>query len=690
MDSIFISYSHQDEKWKDRIQSHLTVLEKNDKLTIWDDRQIALGGDWLNNIEQSLEKATIALLLVSRHFLNSDFIRNKEIPELLQRSEQDGLKVIPVMLTPCSWQQVTWLSKIQGYPKDNKPLSGLTEHQIDEALAALGNRLVETQPSTPSSTAAAVYTPITPSHNVSSTSNINANDNAQPIVANDSANITVNNNQGISLEEYEAGLLRQEKRLREEFRNNTGSPTELKRLKAQLDAVSDNLLNLQSSYEESQKLLQEADQALEILKNELPVAQVKKAQALLAKNDTGAAKEAFNDIVEKGSPSMALAAYESGRLEENDINYDNAMKQYSIAVTLEDSNPDYLSAAGTMARTLGDYSTSRKWLEILLKLREQAGGKTIDIAYAQHDLAWVYEDMGEYKKAETLYKRSIFIKESSMGKNHPEVATTLNNLAGLYQTQGEYLKAEPTFQRALDITEKSIGKENTDFARTLNNLALLHKDQGYYEKAQPLFQHSLKVFEKSFGKEHPDIAVALSNLAQLYCEQDKYEKAESLFKRSLKISEKYFNKDHLEITKTLNGLAGLYHNQGKYIKAESLFQRSLKIYESSLGKEHHYVTVTLNNLAWLYQNQGKYEKSEQLFQRCLQTKEKSLGKEHPSLAVTLNNLALLYDKQGKLELSLVYIKRAITILGKKLPVTHPHLMHSNQTLKFLQAKLAIK
>lgn len=143
MDTIFISYSHKDEKWKDQVQSHLNVLEKHGKLNIWDDRQIPLGGDWLEEIERSLEQANIALLLISRHFLTSDFILNKEIPELLQRQEQSGLKVIPIILSPCSWQSVDWLAATQGYPKDNKPLSGMTEHQRDESLAMFANRLLE-------------------------------------------------------------------------------------------------------------------------------------------------------------------------------------------------------------------------------------------------------------------------------------------------------------------------------------------------------------------------------------------------------------------------------------------------------------------------------------------------------------------------------------------------------------------
>ena len=43
MPKVFISYSHKDEVWKDRLQSQLAVLERQDLLSVWDDRQIAAG-----------------------------------------------------------------------------------------------------------------------------------------------------------------------------------------------------------------------------------------------------------------------------------------------------------------------------------------------------------------------------------------------------------------------------------------------------------------------------------------------------------------------------------------------------------------------------------------------------------------------------------------------------------------------
>lgn len=146
MAKVFISYSHDDETWKDLLQSHLSVLEKQGRLEIWDDRQIQTGDDWFPEIETALNNSHIAILLISRHFLTSDFILGKEVPILLQRRVSEGLRVIPLILAPCAWETVDWLKAIQGYPKDNQPLSGMSEHEIEEQLAALVLKIDHTSP----------------------------------------------------------------------------------------------------------------------------------------------------------------------------------------------------------------------------------------------------------------------------------------------------------------------------------------------------------------------------------------------------------------------------------------------------------------------------------------------------------------------------------------------------------------
>jgi hypothetical protein len=43
--TVFISYSHQDEKWKDRLLTQLGVLQQQSILALWHDRRIGAGAD---------------------------------------------------------------------------------------------------------------------------------------------------------------------------------------------------------------------------------------------------------------------------------------------------------------------------------------------------------------------------------------------------------------------------------------------------------------------------------------------------------------------------------------------------------------------------------------------------------------------------------------------------------------------
>ena len=149
MSKIFISYSHKDEQWKDKLVEHLEVLELEGYCDLWDDRKIKAGDDWFAEIEKALQEASIAVMLISAHFLTSNFIREQEVPSILERRRKEGLRVIPIIIKPCAWETVQWLKSIQLLPKDGKPLSTKKDHEIDVSVGDFApNLLVAAQRST--------------------------------------------------------------------------------------------------------------------------------------------------------------------------------------------------------------------------------------------------------------------------------------------------------------------------------------------------------------------------------------------------------------------------------------------------------------------------------------------------------------------------------------------------------------
>ena len=139
--SVFISYSHKDEEWKDRLVTHLGVLEREGLLDLWDDRKIESGDDWRPEIEKAINKASIAILMISANFLTSKFILDEEVPKFLARREKKGMRVFPLIIKPCAWTEVKWLSKIQARPKDGKPLSTRRAPHADTELSTFAKEI---------------------------------------------------------------------------------------------------------------------------------------------------------------------------------------------------------------------------------------------------------------------------------------------------------------------------------------------------------------------------------------------------------------------------------------------------------------------------------------------------------------------------------------------------------------------
>jgi len=136
---IFISYSHKDTDWKDRIVTFMQCMKQQNQFdyTSWDDGEIHLGGEWSKIIQSMIEQSKIAILVISPDFLSSKFINETELKWLLKQRNSGELAIVPLIVRPCPWEVVDWLAQIQLHPADGNALSGGSEYEIEESLKHL-------------------------------------------------------------------------------------------------------------------------------------------------------------------------------------------------------------------------------------------------------------------------------------------------------------------------------------------------------------------------------------------------------------------------------------------------------------------------------------------------------------------------------------------------------------------------
>jgi TIR domain len=137
---VFISYSHRDREWLDRLVEHVAVLERWDLIRTWSDTRIAPGMTWKREIESALRESGVAVLLVSPAFLASEYVWEHEMPRIYEHAKV-GMTVLPLLIRPCAWRIDRELASIQARPNDGRALSLLPNAEIDQNMALFAYEL---------------------------------------------------------------------------------------------------------------------------------------------------------------------------------------------------------------------------------------------------------------------------------------------------------------------------------------------------------------------------------------------------------------------------------------------------------------------------------------------------------------------------------------------------------------------
>lgn len=146
MAKIFVSYAHEDSGHMETLRKNCGALRELHELEWFDDTQIRTGELWKPHILQKLHEADGIVLLLSHHFVGSEFCVGVELPEAKRRAESGEATLVPVLVETIFWKSL----KIEMYsllPKDGnndlKPVKDWRDRQkawvqVVEVLYALG------------------------------------------------------------------------------------------------------------------------------------------------------------------------------------------------------------------------------------------------------------------------------------------------------------------------------------------------------------------------------------------------------------------------------------------------------------------------------------------------------------------------------------------------------------------------
>ena len=736
---VFCSYAQEDRIWLEKLETHLSLLKRQDLISTWHKRLVPPGTNWEQDIDSHLKSALIILLLVSADFLASDYCYGIEMQHALERQRLNEARVIPILVRPVDWQDGPF-KHLSVLPTGDKPISQWDNQDealknvvegIRAALAEVQNQRFRRSPSASPRLWNVPY-PRNPFFT------------GQEVLLTQLAE-TLLTGQPTALSQPQAvsglgGIGKTQIAVEYAHRHRQNYQAIFWVRADTHEAIVSGYVTLAQNLNLPEK--EEKDQTV-IVQAVLRWLSTHTGWLLILDNaDDLPVLEGLLPLEHRGHLLITTRTQALGTLAHP---LEVAIMPQDVGATL------LLRRARLIATNASLEAASSADVTIARAISEELGGLPLALDQAGAYIEESRCSLARYQKLYRLQPSPLLKRRGGFKHDYPASVATTWSLSFKKVEQQNPMAAELlrccAFVHPDTIPEElftagavhlGAGLQQMrrnllafdEAVRVLLAYSLIHRDpatatfsihrlvQVVLIDAMPTRTRKLwrvrimralnEVFPEGAFEEwttcgrllpHTLLSMAwieyepipttpaeahlLHKAGNYLRERGQYSEAEPLLVQAYMIHEQHSGTEHLDTASSLNNLALLYREQGKYEKAESLYRRVLAVYEQHWGAEHPDIAKSLSNLALLHERQGKYEQAASLYQRALTIQQKHSGAEHPDTAMSLNGLAVIYWQQSKYEEAEHLFQRALAIRELHLGAEHPDTAKSLYSLAAL-------
>ncbi|HYX18419.1 MAG TPA: toll/interleukin-1 receptor domain-containing protein [Nostoc sp.] len=136
------SDSTQDEKMRQKLEEHLSTLERQGVINKWHKGMISPGKEWESEIDTNLKKSDIILVLISSEFTASDYHWDVLAKQAMKQHRAKTSRVITILLRPVDNYWKVAFPKVKVLPEGGRPITEWKPYDKAFANIATGIREV--------------------------------------------------------------------------------------------------------------------------------------------------------------------------------------------------------------------------------------------------------------------------------------------------------------------------------------------------------------------------------------------------------------------------------------------------------------------------------------------------------------------------------------------------------------------
>lgn len=267
----------------------------------------------------------------------------------------------------------------------------------------------------------------------------------------------------------------------------------------------------------------------------------------------------------------------------------------------------------------------------------------------EHDLAVLEFRMGHLEEALQRTSRVLRLQRQVLPPDSPHVALSESLLATIYSQMGEYRKAEPLFRALLKRSLEENGELNSSTVGRANELAVSLSRQQRFAEAEKVLRHYLPVATQLYGADHQLRMNLYSNLGAAIRQQGRNEAARPYYEGFLQWSLEQFGPQDWHTVVGQSNLAFLLRDAGDLAAAEKHARLSVKFMDAALGANNGARGQLIDLLGTIQLREKDYAGAKASLDRAWKifTTASGYGADHPLAQKTVKHQIALYQALGK-------------------------------------------
>lgn len=151
----------------------------------------------------------------------------------------------------------------------------------------------------------------------------------------------------------------------------------------------------------------------------------------------------------------------------------------------------------TVHKDLHEYDLAIPLYEKAIEGRKVLEGEdSLNYAMAKAMASGAYRELGKFDVADSYLKDAYMTVAINFGEESIAAAVILNSMGMLYKRQNKFDRSLDAYERSLRIRETFMGEDHPDVIATRHNIAELYIQWAKPDKAEEFLKKNIEVMEK--------------------------------------------------------------------------------------------------------------------------------------------------------------------------------------------------